>query len=434
MKISNITNNWGLKLLSVVIAFVLWLVVVNIDDPVISYTHTGVMVDVVNADSLTAKGKVYEILNNSNVISVTLIGKRSVIESIGKDDIKAIADIQDLTLMDTVAIKVTTTKNVNKLDAIKSDINALELSIENLKDIHLPVNVNIEGSPAGGYVVGDVVTNQNTIKVSGPESVIGQIEKAQCDISVEGRTTDISTSADIKLLDEYGDIVTHQNLSTNIKNINVTASVLATKAVDLVYSYSGVPSDGYVVTGDLECDKKAVYIAGKPSVIDNISVIAIPATAINVDGKNDTYTTSVNVGRYLPEGVRLADSSFDGNVAVTVNIEKTVEQIINVPVENLKFINLPAGKSAEINLGGADIKEEGGKHYLMFKGIGVSGAFDDIEGNDITGYVNVQAYMDELGVSELGDGNYSMGILFILPDGIQTYDDYQVGVTISDKK
>ena len=42
--------------------------------------------------------------------------------------------------------------------------------------------------------------------------------------------------------------------------------------------------------------------------------------------------------------------------------------------------------------------------------------------------------MDELGVSELGDGNYSMGILFILPDGIQTYDDYQVGVTISDKK
>lgn len=120
-----------------------------------------------------------------------------------------------------------------------------------------------------------------------------------------------------------------------------------------------------------------------------------------MDGKNDTYTTSVNVGRYLPEGVRLADSSFDGNVAVTVNIEKTVEQIINVPVENLKFINLPAGKSAEINLGGADIKEEGGKHYLMFKGIGVSGAFDDIEGNDITGYVNVQAYMDELGVSEL---------------------------------
>ena len=153
-----------------------------------------------------------------------------------------------------------------------------------------------------------------------------------------------------------------------------------------------------------------------------------------MDGKNDTYTTSVNVGRYLPEGVRLADSSFDGNVAVTVNIEKTVEQIINVPVENLKFINLPAGKTAEINIGGADIKEEGGKHYLMFKGIGVSGAFDDIEGNDITGYVNVQAYMDELGVSELGDGNYSMGILFILPDGIQTYDDYQVGVTISDKK
>lgn len=434
MKISNITNNWGLKLLSVVIAFVLWLVVVNIDDPVISYTHTGVLVDIINADSLTSKGKVYEVLNNSNVISVTLIGKRSVIESIGKDDIKAVADIQDLTLMDTVSIKVTTTKNVNKLDAIKSDINALELSIENLKDIHLPVVVNMEGTPASGYVVGDVVTNQNTIKVSGPESVIDQIDKAQCDISVEGRTTDISTSADIKLLDQYGEVVEHQNLSSNIKSINVTASVLATKAVDLVYSYSGTPNDGYVVVGDLECDKKAVYIAGKPSVIDNINVIAIPATAVNVDGKTDTYTTSVNIGRYLPDGVRLADSSFDGNVAVKVYIEKTVEQTINVPIENLKFINLPTGKTAEINISSADITEEGGKHFLMFKGIGVSGAFDDIEGNDITGYVNVQAFMDESGVAELGDGNYSMGILFILPDGIQTYDDYEISVTISDKK
>ena len=434
MKISKITENWGLKLLAVAISFALWLVVVNIDDPVISYTHSGIKVEVVNGDSLTSKGKIYEILNNTDTISVTLIGKRSIIESIGKDDIKAVADIQDITLMNTVAIKVTTNRNYNQLDAIKSDINALELNIENLKEEHLPINVIVEGEPASGYIVGDISTNQNTVRVTGPESVVDNIAKAECIVSVSGRTSDISTTADIRLLDEFGEPVEHDNLSANINFINVSATVLATKAVDVVYSYSGVPNDGYVVIGDLESDRKAVNVAGKQSVLDNVHTISIPATAVNVDGKTDTYTTVVNINRYLPDGVRLADSNFDGDVAVTVNIEKTVERTINVPIANLKFINVPDSVNAEIDGLSDDIASDGESLYLRFKAFGVSNSFEDISGDDITGYINVQGYMDEQNMGSIMAGTYSMEIIFILPDGIQTYDGYRIGVKISDRE
>lgn len=433
MKISNLTENWGLKLLAVVISFALWLVVVNIDDPVISYTHSGIKVEVENGSSLSSKGKVYEIMNNTDTISVTLIGKRSVIESIGKDDIRAVADIQDLTLMNTVEIKVTTNRNFNQLDAIKSDINALELNIEDIKEVHLPINVNVLGEPANGYIVGDYTTNQNTVRVSGPESVVDKIEKAECVISVDGRTSDISTSADIRLLDEYGEVVEHKNLSANISSINVSASILATKAVDVVYSYSGVPNDGYVVIGELESDRKAIFIAGKQSVIDSIHTITIPATAVNVDGKTETYTTVVNISRYLPEGVRLADKNFDGNAAVTVNIESTIEKAINVPISNLKFINVPDEVLASVDGTGEDMVAEGDNVYLKFKAIGVSGAFEDITGADITGYINVQGYMDGAGMTTLPAGSYQMEVVFILPDGIQTYDGYVVGVQITDR-
>lgn len=433
MKISKLTENWGLKLLAVAISFALWLVVVNIDDPVISYTHSGISVDVINGSSLASKGKVYEIMNNSDTISVTLIGKRSVIESIGKDDIKAVADIQDLTLMNTVEIKVTTNKNFNQLDAIKSDNNVLELSIEDVKEVHLPINVNVVGEPATGYIIGDYTTNQNTVRVSGPESVIEKIDKAECVISVDGRTSDISTTADIMLLDEFGDVVEHKNMTSNINSINVSVSVLASKAVDVVYSYSGVPKEGYVVIGELESDRKAVYIAGKQSVIDNIHTITIPATAVNVDGKTETYTTVVNIGRYLPEGVRLADKNFDGNAAVTVNIESTVEKVINVPISNLKFINVPDDKSAVVSAVGEDMVVDGDSAYLKFKAFGVNGSFDDITGNDITGYINVQGYMDGNGLSNIDPGSYMMEVIFILPDGIQTYDGYEVGVEITNR-
>jgi len=71
-----ITNNFGLKILAVVFACVLWLAVVNIDDPVTTRSFTTT-VSVENNDYLTGIGKYYEIVNNSNTITFKVSGKRS---------------------------------------------------------------------------------------------------------------------------------------------------------------------------------------------------------------------------------------------------------------------------------------------------------------------------------------------------------------------
>ena len=74
-----ITNNFGLKILAAVFAIVIWLVVVNIEDP--EKTKGFVIpVTIENSDYLTDMGKTYDILNNSDKISFTVTGKRSIIE------------------------------------------------------------------------------------------------------------------------------------------------------------------------------------------------------------------------------------------------------------------------------------------------------------------------------------------------------------------
>ena len=62
-----LTNNLGLKLISVALSVILWLIVVSIDDPVISRTYSGIEVEVLNADAVTSQGKVYEILDGSRL-------------------------------------------------------------------------------------------------------------------------------------------------------------------------------------------------------------------------------------------------------------------------------------------------------------------------------------------------------------------------------
>ena len=65
--LNRITNNIGLKLISVVIAVVLWLVVVNIDNPQMTVTFTS-SANIINENIIKDSGKVFEVVDNSDSI------------------------------------------------------------------------------------------------------------------------------------------------------------------------------------------------------------------------------------------------------------------------------------------------------------------------------------------------------------------------------
>ena len=53
---SVVTNNFGLKVLSIIFAIIMWLVVVNIDDPKITKTFTTT-VSITNESAISDMGK-----------------------------------------------------------------------------------------------------------------------------------------------------------------------------------------------------------------------------------------------------------------------------------------------------------------------------------------------------------------------------------------
>ena len=60
--LKTLVNNLGFKILAVALAFILWLVVYNIDDPKKTKTYTT-NVTVENAAVVTDMNKCYEVLN-----------------------------------------------------------------------------------------------------------------------------------------------------------------------------------------------------------------------------------------------------------------------------------------------------------------------------------------------------------------------------------
>ena len=65
-----LTNNLGLKVLAVLFAIALWIVVVNIDDPVKPAQYT-ISVTQDNMDYLTSNGKYSETLGGKNTVTFT---------------------------------------------------------------------------------------------------------------------------------------------------------------------------------------------------------------------------------------------------------------------------------------------------------------------------------------------------------------------------
>ena len=86
-----LTGNLGLKVLAFFIAVFMWLIVVNIDDPVIEKTYAGVPVSVINEEIVTTTNRTYQIVDDTQEVSVTVSARRSVMEKIKTEDITAVA-------------------------------------------------------------------------------------------------------------------------------------------------------------------------------------------------------------------------------------------------------------------------------------------------------------------------------------------------------
>jgi len=410
---TRLTYNIGLKILAVLAASILWLVVVNLDDPVISRTFSPISVEVKNSDAITSEGKIYEVLDGSDSISVVVTGKRSVIDNLSKDNIKATADMMDMTFMDTVAIDVKTTLYSDKIESIVPKTKNLKVLIEDLAKKQFSIEVEATGVPEQGYSLGDVSSNVNIASISGPISIVSKIVRAVVTVDASGLSKDISTSSKVELYDSNDEIVESDMITCNVETVHVTVEMLQTKDIPVYFSISGNAADGYGATGLIESTPSTVTIAGKSNILNGINALSIPQEVLSINGANATFETAVDISDFLPEGIRFADSSFTGEVVATVYIDALQVKEVSIPTQGITFTNIPEGYEAILtDIGGS----------LPVKVSGLGEAFDAFDGSAVTGVIDVAEVIpqtesdirEEDSLTDLYTGN----VVFTYPDGI----------------
>lgn len=417
-----LTNNWLLKIASLVFAFCLWLIVMNVENPTMPQTFSNIKVEFVNTEVLTDQGLIYDILDDTNVVkSITVYGPRNTVEQLKSEDIIAKADFNNLTNVNTIPIDFSTSRFGTEITDIRGSISTVKLNVEKEKTIRLPLRVNAVGEPAEGYLLGSITPDQNQITVTGAESVINMIDKAVAEVDINEATAGIATYADVKLYNEEGVLVESNVLTQKVTSVRVAVEILATKNVPLVFSVMGTPAAGYLATGEIVSDPEMVLIAGPTNILNNVNRIEIPAEELNITGQSENMLATVNIKEFLPSNVILADSNFNGKASVTVSIGEMVSKIFRIHQSQLMILGVPEGYEAVLE--GIDVETE-----VEFKGL--SAELSLLNEAEIIGYIDLQDVMEEEGIEEWEEGTYRTAVQFDFQKEIVTGQDLLVDVIL----
>lgn len=417
-----LTRNLGLKLASLLLAFVLWFLVAQIYDPKDTVTFNNIQVRLINTELLDEEGKVYEVLDNSNLVRVTVTGPQSIVKSeLRRSDIVAEADMSKLTDINTIAITYYCENISNDSVEIKGNHDSVRLNVEDKTSKWIKLESNTIGNVASGYMIGNVSLDQTNIEVTGPKSAISQVDHAGVDINVTDSTTSLSANVDIKLYDADDNELTLESVKKNVDSAHMTVEVLATKEVPVEIEYMGVPEDGYMATGEVKSSVPTVRIAGTVSTLAGISAITVPEDRMNITGQTDNLVDIINLKEYLPANVRLADKRFDSKITATVYIEPIVSKDLTVVAENISVTGVPDGMEAEITSTAEEYN------------ITVSGLSRDVSilrDSSVMGILNLTQWMEDNGVEELTPGTYTIPVTFNLAEDITVVPDINIHIRL----
>ena len=402
-----LTNNLLLKILSLAIALAIWLLVANINDPVV-VTSYDVPVTIQNSAYLESGGKTYQVLEQQQMVTVILRGNSSVVEN-RTGDIQAVADLTQIVDMDTTPVMVPVTATCDRVAA--EDISvvpaAIGIEIEDMvsKDFTITVTAG-DTTPSADYEVGTMEANPEKVTITGPESLIDKIDRVMAEVDTTPMNEDTTITSRLIIYDKNQD--TLDDTEMNYLKFDIGQPVVDIHVdlwrvrgdIQLAVNYSGSPAPGYQV-GDVTITPSTISVAGTDEALAQLAVegntIEIPADAVVLEGQDSDVETRLTLSEYMPDDLVVAN-----------NVETA---IVNVSI-------IPEG-SQEFRVATRDIAIENldDKLRLVFDTDSVTVRVRETGGqiNDLTA--------DEISLSadmkDRGAGDYEIQLEADLPDGYE---------------
>ena len=409
-----LTNNLLLKILSLVIAFLVWLIVVNADNPIMTESFAVSDVQLLNEAYIDADGKMCMQDEEQEPVRVTIKAERKVLDRISASDIRAVADLQQAVSLDTDPVMVPITALCDGIspENIQVTPRNLSLHVEDKDTQEFVVNVTTNNTrPDRGYEVGTLTSNPEKIKITGPVSLINKIDRVNAAVDVSDASEDVTEETEVTVIDKNGEQFSDADLSyLNVSKVYVTARLWKVKSdVRIRAEYSGTAAEGYAADS-VSTTPNVISVAGSDAALEALeeqnNTIWIPAEAVDISGKSSDYEEKINISDYLPEGLKLtADSSED--LFIRVNILPEGSTVCEVPTKDIVVENAPDEMQVTFDTAMIEVRIKKTDDDL-----------DDLTENDIRASIDLD---------DTDEGSYELPVEISLPEGYELVDEVDCG-------
>ena len=347
------------KIASVVIAAILWLYVVQFENPEFQISVSDIPVRIENELTLSQNNLILT-SQNKTTVSFRVKGRRQTVSALDKNSIYAYIDMKSVTSAGEYNLPVKVIFSENNLSVADNNAPKVHVTIENKVSTEYPVKLVTTGTVQDGYY--SVPENPDlTVRVLAPESTAHLVASVRAELDITSAYATVEKNVPLRIYDENSNIITSKNIKCDTENADVRCNIYPTKELPIKWNETGVPPEN---SKGLRSTAKTVKIAAPGDVLaglESIDLGEIDRSTFSPTNNIKTFSVKDILGS---ENVYVADKNFtimltmDFEEAENGDDEKDLKEA-KITVSDIEVTGVPENYTAEVLTAGLSVPVTG---------------------------------------------------------------------------
>ena len=406
--------DFGLRILSIIIAVIIWFALSITQYPTINKTITNVPV-VFSLDGTQAKEKGLSALNYKDIsVDVEIKGMNYEIGSYTAADLVATVNLDDVTKEGTydLDIDVKSSHSTDKVTVVSVNPDTVSVEFDRLTTKTIPLTAEAPLiSAEEGYILKETTTSPSEITVEGPKNDLDNISKAVAQISKSKKISEDTTinTQDIVFYDDDDNVVDSSKIDVkDTKSVDVNFVIYKKKTAKLKVDISNCTDNFDVNSLPLKLSEEEISVVS-PNLDDSdtetLTIGSIKLSEINLA---KVFKIPLNSGEINMNG--------DENVRVSFDSEGYTSKEFTITSDHIIATGKPSGKSTEIET----------KKLTNVKVYGPEDVINNLKDSDLYAEVNLSDIIDS--------GSYAREAIIYSPtyNNVWGFGKNEIQIVVSD--
>ncbi len=344
-----------MKLLALLIAIVLWVFVINENNPEKTVEFQNLPVQLLGQDALLNRTGLAVASIETETITVKVSGNFKSLNNISADNIKVRADLSGYTEPGSYRLAYDVSPPIG-ITVVSRTPERIPIVLEEIVEKELPVVVQYEGTLGAGISFGDVEIEPAKVRVTGISSVMEKADHALVTLDTSSIVEDYAGSHDYVIVDENDGVLQSAYTKYLDSAVHVSMPVYMTKTVPVevgIITSGGVPRTSTAVV----YEPSEVTVFGSAADVRNLRSFYLGEVSV----RDFVLTYNGQFLLTLPEGIEFADE-----VTETVDVYVYFRDIdtTKVTVKNITLENAPEGVVIDLETSSLDVTVRGNRDKL----------------------------------------------------------------------